>query len=306
MSDDDIDIGQALRQVDVLCLDYHTTVPAHLVPRCHAALRDLDVAARRHPSAAADLDVARGWTTLLISHSLHDAGRHTDAAAVAAGAQDIGDRIGHPLFAAWVRESEAWQANVEGRHADAIRTARDAADAAGGQYVAAQLRFQEALARAHYGDGVGARAGLRAAAQVLDRLALSDGPCGQFDADRGRGAWYALRVYDVLGDGQGVAEHATATLAWCLRPDGDTAAPIRVAETRMAMAHAAARRRDLDAAADLGLRALAYDRKCLPTLLPRARDLVAALRGRAPAWALRGARREFRGRLAAVAGGDGS
>ncbi len=62
--------------------------------------------------------------------------------------------------------------------------------------------------------------------------------------------------------------------------DGRERAPMRLAEARVTLGVAKAREGDLEGAVDLGMRALAGDRKSLPSLLMVSRDLTKILNDR--------------------------
>lgn len=102
--------------------------------------------------------VVTGWLSLLAATSLTDLGNDGAAAAHLANAAQIGVEAGHPELSAWVLETRAWQAFAGGRHEEAAALSAGAQEAApDGGSALIQATAQEGRAWAKVGDATRTR-----------------------------------------------------------------------------------------------------------------------------------------------------
>ncbi|MGW3043160.1 tetratricopeptide repeat protein [Kitasatospora sp. NPDC001159] len=229
-----------------------------------------------------DLLVDAGWLFLLGGCLEYDMGQVEAANLSRAAALRLGVESGHGEIVAWAWELEAWFALTQGRFADVI-TAVEAGHAADASHsIGAQLYGQAAKAYGRMGDSRGVRDALEAGRARLERLPRPEHPDHHFVIDPDKWAFYAMDAYRLLGDDDRATVHAREVIQVGTAPDGSERSPMRMAEARLTLGVAAARRGELEEAVAVAGRAFEAERKSLPSLLMIAGELDQELQANYP------------------------
>jgi transcriptional regulator with XRE-family HTH domain len=226
--------------------------------------------------AHAELLVAGGWLALLAGCVEYDLGMRGAAESTRTAALQLGTEAGHPEIVGWAHEMSAWFALTQGRFRNVIAEAQKGQAVARTSSVHVQLIAQEAKARARLGES-GLHPLLESGKQMLDRLPYPDRPDNHFKVDPAKWDYYAMDVHRLAGDNELAKLYATTVIADNLGPDGTELSPMRIAESRVALAVVAAREGDLEQAVALGLSGLKGTRQSRPSLVMVAGELGHAL-----------------------------
>jgi transcriptional regulator with XRE-family HTH domain len=266
-----------------LCCQYGRDA-LQLRSEAHDWLRELGrllrhpVGLRQHQEAL----VAAGWLALLIGCLEADLGMRASAEATRVTAAQLGTESGATEIVGWSHEMAAWFALTQGRFRDVLDAAAAGREAAAGHGVVVQLAAQEAKALGRMGDIVGVRSALEEGRQLLDRMPAPSRPDHHFAVDPTKWDFYAMDAYRLGGDDDQAVTYAEEVLRNGRAPDGTERAPMRMAEARLTLAVAAARRGELEQATDLGAEAFGASRRSLPSLLMVAGELDGELQRRWP------------------------
>ncbi|MET9259852.1 hypothetical protein [Amycolatopsis sp. NPDC004079] len=270
--------------VDHLCGDYPTRSPAELSGEARwwtVVLRAADLPSLpRHVSAA--LRALDGWLTLLRSSVEYDQGHVRRARELRRAGLEIAARSGDRRMTAWGHEMGAWFALTQGRHDDALAEASAAQKAGSSTPVFSQASGLAARTWARLGDPERADECLKAAREVLESLSEAVDPDHQFSVDPGRFEFQLMDCERVLGRTALARIHAEQLIRLGTLADGTERTPLRNAEARIAVATAYLRDGEPEVAAEIGLRALASERRSLPSLAMVAEELAREFRTRYP------------------------
>jgi tetratricopeptide (TPR) repeat protein len=192
--------------------------------------------------------------------------------------QDLRDDV----LPARAHEMRAWMALTTGDYHGVVVAAQNGIDAAPHHSVAVQLAAQEAKAWARIGDRRQTEVALDRGRRLLDSLPYPDNLDHHFVVDPTKFDFYAMDCYRHLGDDPIAETLADEVIEASTDFDGTKRAPMRIAEARITLGVVAARQGELEQAIQLGERALAGERKSVPSLVMVSRDLTKVLRDRYP------------------------
>jgi tetratricopeptide (TPR) repeat protein len=221
-----------------------------------------------------DILALAGWLALLVGCVEYDSGDRVGAEATRRAALSLGEESGRVAIQGWAHEMRAWFALTQNDLTGVIAAARAGLEVAPQEGVAAQLVTQEAKAWAKLGDRRQVEIALERGRSLLDSLPYPSNVANHFIVDPAKFDYYSMAVYSMLGEDTLAAGLAQEVIADGTEPDGRERAPMRNAEARIALGVAAARSGDLDQAVTLGLRSLEGERRSIPGLLARSRDLA--------------------------------
>lgn len=190
----------------------------------------------------------------------------------------MGKQAEHGELMAWAYEMSAWFALTEGRYEDVIDAAQRGQAVAGASSAMVQLTLQEAKGHAWLRHRNEASEALTRGATILSKLPTPSYPDHHFVFDHTKWVFYAATIYAWQGDDDRAEEHALEIVGRHARPDGTTNAPMRTANARIDLGMVNARRGDLDAAVEEGLKAFQYDRRSLTDLVNHGEDFEQLLR----------------------------
>jgi tetratricopeptide (TPR) repeat protein len=283
----DIGLGtvEAVQEaVELLCRAYPSTSAATLRDRSKQRLRYVlgllsgRLTLRQHR----EILVQAGWLAALLGCLHYDLGEREHAEAARLGALQMGKQAEHGELMAWAHEMSAWFALTEGRYEDVIDASQRGQAVAGTSSAMVQLTLQEAKGHARLRHRKEANEALTRGATVLSKLPTPSYPDHHFVFDHTKWIFYAATIYAWQGDDDRAEEHALEIMGHHTRPDGTTNAPMRTANARIDLGMVHARRGDLDAAVEDGLKAFEYDRRSLTDLVNRGEDLEQLLKDRYP------------------------
>jgi hypothetical protein len=242
-----------LKQITAL-LDRHLTLPQHREVLTQA-----------------------GWIALVLGCVEYDMGMRTKSEATRRGALSLGDEAGHGDILGWAHEMRAWYALTQGNYRGAIQAASAGEEAAPSHGVSVQLLAQRAKAWARIGDRRQVEVALDAGRRILERLPHPDNLDNHFVVDPAKFDFYAMDCYRIVGEDQLAEIAAREVIASSTDFDGTLRKPMRVAEAEITLGVLAARAGEPEQAVDYGRRALAGERKSLPSLLMVSRELADVL-----------------------------
>lgn len=270
--------------VELLCRAYPTTSASSLRDRSKQRLKYVLglLAGRLTLGQHREILIQAGWLAALLGCLHYDLGEREHAEAARLGALQIGKQAEHGELMAWAYEMSAWFALTEGRYEDVVDSAQRGQAVAGTSSAMVQLTLQEAKGYARLRRRREAGEALTRGAAVLSKLPLPSRPDHHFVFDHTKWIFYAATIYTWQGDDDRAEEHAQEILTRHSRLDGSTNAPMRTANARIDLGMVHARRGDLDAAVEEGLKAFRYDRKSLTDLVNRGEDLDAVLQTHYP------------------------
>jgi transcriptional regulator with XRE-family HTH domain len=266
-----------------LCCQYSWRDAMDLREEAQGWLRHVGELLRRPVGlrAHSELLAAGGWLALLAGCVEYDLGMRAAAESTRTAALQLGTEAGHPEISGWAHEMSAWFALTQGRLPDAIESAQAGRAIARQSSVHVQLIAQEAKARARLGQS-GLEPLLDSGREILDRLPYPDRPDNHFEVDPAKWEYYAMDVHRLAGDDQLARQYATSVIRDNLAPDGTELSPMRIGESRVALAIVAARQGELEEAAALGLTGLQGNRQSRPSLVMVAGELTHELATRYP------------------------
>ena len=229
-----------------------------------------------------ELLVQAGWITLLLGCVEYDTGLRQAAETTRQAALSLGDEADHGDIQAWAHEIRAWMALTTGDYHGVIAAARAGTDIAPQSGVAVQLAAQEAKAWARIGDRRQTEVALDRGRRLLDSMPYPENLDHHFVVDPTKFDFYAMDCYRMLADDKLAENLATEVIQSGTDFDGTERAPMRLAEAKITLGVVAARQGDLEQAFHYGERALAGERRSLPSLAMVSRDLTRVLRDRYP------------------------
>jgi hypothetical protein len=272
------------RRIDRLCRDYPVRPAAELLGESRQwlarTMRLLD--GRVNLTQHRELMVNAGWLAALTACLSFDLGDASSAESWREATGQLADEAGHAELRGWAHEIAAWMALVRGRPADAIEFARAGQSIADTSCVTVQLAAQEARGLARLGDRSAAEKAMLRGRRLLNSLPAPVNPEHHFVIDPAKADFYQLDCYRWLGVDDVAEQYAVQVRSYCELPDGSIRSPMRRSEALLTLGVVAARRGDLDAAADFGVAGLGDDRRCLPVLRTVAAELDQELAPRSP------------------------
>lgn len=282
---DDSSLQGVMLTVEKLCSEYSYTPAEQLLTEGRAWLARL-VQLIRQPMTLAqrqEVQVQAGWLALLVACVQYDTGDARAAEVTRRHALSMGREAGHPGIQGWAHEISAWQALTSGNWRGVLTASQAGLAVAGSHGVSVQLVAQEAKALARVGDGQAALQALDRGRRLLEQMDYPTNIDNHFVVDPAKYDFYAMDVYRHLNSDDDAAEQlAREVLAAGTDWDGRERSVMRNAEARITLGTVAARRGDVDAAVEWGTKAIAAQRKSLPSLLLVARELSGAIDAAAP------------------------
>lgn len=224
-----------------------------------------------------ELVALAGQLSLLVGCVEYDAGRPRDAEATRQAALMLGQEAGELSVQGWAHEMRAWFALTRGDYRGVIVAAEAGLAVAPNESVAAQLHAQQAKAWARLGDRSQTEVALDKGRQLLERLPYPENIENHFVVDPGKYDFYRMDALRRVGENRIAEQLANQVIRAGTDFDGTERSPMRNAEARVTLGVVAAREGDLDSALAYGEKALAGDRKSLPSLAMVAADLGQAL-----------------------------
>ncbi len=270
--------------VELLCRAYPHTTAASLRERTKQRLKYVLnlLGGRLTLSQHREVLIQAGWLAALLGCVHYDLGEREHAEAARIGALQMGKQAEHGELMAWAYEMSAWFALTEGRYEDVIDAAQRGQAVAGTSNAMVQLTLQEAKGHARLQRPREATEALTRGATVLADLPTPSHSDHHFVFDHTKWIFYAATIYAWQGDDDRAEEHAQEVMTRHTRPDGTSNAPMRTANARIDLGMVHARRGDLDAAVEEGVKAFEYDRRSLTDLVSRGDDLGQILHDRYP------------------------
>ncbi|MEU0738671.1 XRE family transcriptional regulator [Streptomyces sp. NPDC006134] len=221
-----------------------------------------------------------GWLALLVGCVEYDTGDRHAAESARRAALSLAAEAGHAEVAGWAHEMRAWFALTTGDYRGAITAARAGLDVAPHHGVAVQLAAQEAKAWARLGDRRHVEVALDKGRRMLEAMPYPENPDHHFVVDPAKFDFYAMDCHRLVGDDKIARMLAEEVLRAGTDRDGTERSPMRNAEARVTLGVTAAREGDLEQALTMGERALAGERRSVPSLIMTSRELAAEIRSR--------------------------
>ncbi|SMD19986.1 hypothetical protein [Lentzea albidocapillata] len=274
---------EALRiTVDRLCSEYAHSRPDELVQEGRRWLRRIVEMQEQRLSFSQRRDTLElaGWLALLVGCLEYDMGDRGSAEATRRAALSLGAEVGSAGILGWAHEMRAWFALATGDYRGVVAAARSGQGVAGSHSVAVQLIAQEAKAWARMGKQDEMERALDRGRSLLDSMPYPDNTENHFVVDPDKFDFYVMDCYRHVGDDRLASGLAEEVIKSSTGFGGFERAPMRIAEARVTLGVAAAREGDLGSAVAFGRRALAGDRKSLPSLKMVSRDLAVVLDNR--------------------------
>lgn len=269
--------------VEQLGVDYSRAPSAALHADGHAWLNRLTVLLAGRLTLAQHRDVLSlaGRVALLVGCVEYDLGQRRAAEATRRAAHTLGEEAGDADVLGWSHEMAAWYHLTQGRYPDAVHAADAGLAVVDDMHsVGIQLAAHRAKAWARIGDRREVEVALDEGRRRLERLPAGGNLDNHFVVDPTKWDFYTMDAYRILGQDELAAMYADEVIREATDADGTVRRPMRVAEAHITLGVVAARDGDLDLAVGEGRRALALDRRSLPSLLLHARELVGVLRQR--------------------------
>jgi len=226
--------------------------------------------------------VLAGWVALLVGCVEYDTGQRQAAETTRQAALSLGIEADHGEIIAWAHEMRAWINLTTGDYNGVIASARTGTDVTPHYSVAVQLFGQEAKAWARIGDRRQTELALEKGRNLLESLPYPENLDHHFVIDPAKFDFYAMDCYRTLGVDSMAETLAEGVIRLNTDFDGRERAPMRMAEARITLGVVSARSGDLEGAISQGTRALAGERKSLPSLLMVSRDLTKVLKDHYP------------------------
>jgi hypothetical protein len=269
---------------DRLCSEYPFMPADQLLTEGRAWLRRITslqgqrVTLKQHR----EILVLAGWVALLVGCVEYDTGQRHAAETTRQAALSLGVEADHGEIIAWAHEMRAWINLTNGDYNGVIAAARNGTDVTPHYSVAVQLFAQEAKAWARMGDRRQTEVALDKGRSLLESLPYPENIDHHFVVDPTKFDFYAMDCYRTLGVNPMAETLAQEVIQAHTDFDGRERAPMRMAEARITLGVIRAREGDLEGAVEQGSRALAGERKSLPSLLMVSRDLTKVLKDRYP------------------------
>jgi transcriptional regulator with XRE-family HTH domain len=267
--------------VDDLAVAYPGTSPAELLGRVRTYLGYITALAGARATLAQRrrILVSGGWLSLLAATCLIDLHADAPAAAHLRTAAQLACETGHAEIAAWVLETQAWQALTAGdyqRAANLARAAQQAAPRGGSALI--QATAQEGRAWARMGDPAATRDALARVEALVSPLPAPDRPEHHYRYDPAKAEAYAATTLSWIGDpaAEPLARHVLARLE--SSADGPPR-PRRAATARLDLSLALIAAGRPDEAAGAALEAVTSGR-LVPSSYWRAREVITAVAAR--------------------------
>ncbi|MCX4523978.1 XRE family transcriptional regulator [Streptomyces anulatus] len=280
-SDVDVATLDALRiTADRLCCEYAYMPADQLLLEGKAWLGRVVGLQHQRVSLAQHREIIAlaGKLSLLVGCVEYDSGRPRDAEATRQAALMLGQEAGELSVQGWAHEMRAWFALTRGDYRGVIAAAEAGIAVAPTESVAAQLYAQEAKAWARLGDRSQTEVALDKGRQILELQPYPENIENHFVVDPAKYDFYRMdALRQVGGDLRLAGQLANEVIRSGTDFDGTERSPMRIAEARVTLGVVAAREGDLDTALAYGERALAGERKSLPSLAMVASDLGHAL-----------------------------
>lgn len=269
---------------DRLCSEYPFMPADQLLTEGRAWLRRITslqgqrVTLKQHR----EILVLAGWVALLVGCVEYDTGQRHAAETTRQAALSLGVEADHGEIIAWAHEMRAWINLTNGDYNGVIAAARNGTDVTPHYSVAVQLFAQEAKAWARMGDRRQTEVALDKGRSLLESLPYPENVDHHFVVDPTKFDFYAMDCYRTLSVNPMAETLAQEVIQAHTDFDGRERAPMRMAEARITLGVIRAREGDLEGAVEQGSRALAGERKSLPSLLMVSRDLTKVLKDRYP------------------------
>ncbi|MGQ0482000.1 MAG: XRE family transcriptional regulator [Pseudonocardia sp.] len=261
--------------VDRLCSEYASRNPADLIFEGRQWLRRLVEMQEQRLTLRQKRDTIElaGWLALLVGCLEYDLGDRRSAEATRRAALTLGREAGNGGIMGWAHEMRAWFALTGGDYRGVIAAAEAGQSAAGRHSVAVQLIAQEAKAYARMGRAPEMRDALERGRVLLDSMPYPENVENHFVVDPSKFDFYAMDCARHAGDNDLARELSEEVIRVSTDFDRRERWPMRIAEAQITLGVVAAREGDLDEAVARGRRAIAGDRKSLPSLAMVSRDL---------------------------------
>ncbi|MEU5756735.1 XRE family transcriptional regulator [Streptomyces sp. NPDC047829] len=279
-SDVDVATLDALRiTADRLCCEYAYMPADQLLVEGKAWLGRVVGLQHQRVSLAQHREIVAlaGKLALLVGCVEYDSGRPRDAEATRQAALMLGQEAGELSVQGWAHEMRAWFSLTRGDYRGVIAAAEAGIAVAPNESVAAQLYAQQAKAWARLGDRSQTEVALDKGRQLLERLPCPENIEDHFVVDPGKYDFYRMDALRRVGENRLAEQLANQVIRAGTDFDGTERSPMRNAEARVTLGVVAAREGALDTALAYGEKALAGDRKSLPSLAMVAADLGQAL-----------------------------
>lgn len=265
--------------VDKLCSEYAKRPPFELITEARQWLRRLvemqeqrlTFSQHRH-----SLEMA-GWLALLVGCLEYDLGDRRAAEGTRQAALGLGKEVKSNGIVGWAHEMRAWFALTSGDYRGVVAAGETGELAAGTHSVGAQLIAQQAKAFARMGQKQEMDAALERGRVVLDKMPYPENIDNHFVVDPSKYDFYVMDCYRHIGDDRRARELSNEVIRASTGFNNHDRWPMRIAEAQITLGVVAAREGDLDEAVALGRRALAGDRKSLPSLAMVSQDLADVL-----------------------------
>ncbi|MER5200519.1 XRE family transcriptional regulator [Streptomyces sp. NPDC002755] len=280
-SDVDVATLDALRiTADRLCCEYAYMPAEQLLLEGKAWLARVVGLQHQRVSLAQHRDIIAlaGKLSLLVGCVEYDSGRPRDAEATRQAALMLGQESGELSVQGWAHEMRAWFSLTRGDYRGVIAAAEAGIAIAPNEGVAAQLYAQQAKAWARLGDRSQTEVALDKGRLLLERIPYPENIEDHFVVDPGKYDFYRMDALRRVGENRLAEQLANQVIRAGTDFDGTERSPMRNAEARVTLGVVAAREGDLDTALTYGEKALAGDRKSLPSLAMVAADLGQALK----------------------------
>ncbi|MFJ3883036.1 XRE family transcriptional regulator [Streptomyces sp. NPDC090077] len=275
-SEVDVSTLDALRiTVDRLCCEYAYMPAEQLLVEGKAWLARVVGLQHQRVSLAQHQEIITlaGKLALLVGCVEYDSGFPRDAEATRQAALMLGQEAGELSVQGWAHEMRAWFSLTRGDYRGVIAAAEAGIAVAPNESVAAQ----QAKAWARLGDRSQTEVALDKGRLLLERLPYPENIENHFVVDPAKYDFYRMDALRRVGENRLAEQLANQVLRAGTDFDGTERSPMRNAEARVTLGVVAAREGDLDTALAFGEKALAGERKSLPSLAMVAADLGQAL-----------------------------
>lgn len=265
--------------VDKLCSEYAKRPPFELLSESRQWLRRLVEMQDQRMSFSqhrAVLEMA-GWLALLVGCLEYDMGDRHGAEATRQAALKLGTEVNSSGIVGWAHEMRAWFALTAGDYRGVLAASQAGELAAGNNSVAAQLIAQQAKAFARMGRRDDMHSALERGRVLLERLPYPENIDNHFVVDPSKYDFYVMDCYRHVGEDRLARELSNEVIRASTGFNNHDRWPMRIAEAHVTLGVVAAREGDLDEAVAYGRRALAGERKSLPSLAMVSQDLADVL-----------------------------
>lgn len=270
---------------DRLCCEYHYAPSGELAVEGRAWLRRINgLLDNRRLTLGQHREVlaAAGTITLILGCVEYDQGLRPEAEATRRAAASLGGEAGKADVMAWAQEMRAWFDLTQNDYRGVLAASDAGQTMAPNAGVSVQLAAQKAKAWARLGDRRQVEVSLDQGRRLLETLPHPDNLFHHFVVDPAKFDFYAMDCYRILGEDALAKLYADEVIRTSVSFDGSDGKPMRAAEALITLGVTAARSGDLTEAVAFGKRALAGERRSLPSLLMVARELTSTLNGRYP------------------------